>query len=145
MGTEADMSQRPQLTMYYDGLCPLCKREVAWLKRWNKRELVAFEDFTAQEFNASAHGFTEAQLVKAMHAKDADGKVLVGVAAFRRAYSLLGIGWMVNWTNWPILKPVADLGYRIFAWIRPRLQGKPQPCEGDRCEKPLDGRFGASR
>ena len=40
-----------QLTIFYDGGCPLCVREMRHLKRLDQRQQMAFEDINAEDFN----------------------------------------------------------------------------------------------
>ena len=35
-----------RLTVWYDGACPLCIREIALMRRLDKRQRIAFEDVT---------------------------------------------------------------------------------------------------
>jgi predicted DCC family thiol-disulfide oxidoreductase YuxK len=120
-----------QLTMLYDGLCPLCSREVRMLRRKDKHDRLAFVDIAEQSFDPSTFGITHADAHAAMHVQLPDGTMVKGVEAFRQVYRALGMGWVMAPTGWPILRPIFDLLYRGFAKIRPRLQRKA--CATDRC------------
>jgi len=65
--------------------------------------------------------------VRAMriHALAADGTVLRDVAVFRHAYTLIGLGWLYAPTRWPVLGPLADGLYRLWAAGRLRLTRRP--------------------
>jgi DCC1-like thiol-disulfide oxidoreductase len=41
-------------TMFYDGLCPLCSREVQFLRKRNTEKLLTLIDTAAQDFKAEA-------------------------------------------------------------------------------------------
>jgi predicted DCC family thiol-disulfide oxidoreductase YuxK len=53
---------------------------------------------------------------------------------FRRAYAALGWGWVLAWSDWPVLRPIANAGYRWFAKNRLALTGRSEDCASGRCE-----------
>jgi predicted DCC family thiol-disulfide oxidoreductase YuxK len=110
-----------RLTVYYDGLCPICRREIDWVRRRDKARALQLVDFAAADFNAGDAGIPEVQLMQEIHAQAADGEVLRGVEVFRQMYSLIGMGWLLAWTKWPLARPIANTAYRAFAALRPRL------------------------
>lgn len=120
-----------ELTILFDGLCPVCAREMGFLRNRDRARRIEFVDIAAAGFDPGRFGLSMPQVIGAMHAVLPDGRVIVGVEVFRRAYALVGLGWLLRWTAWPLLRPVADFGYRIFARVRPRFSKLPA-C-GDRC------------
>ena len=60
-----------------------------------------------------------------IHAIDASGAVLRDVDVFRRAYDLIGMGWLYAPTQWPLLRPLTNLAYGIWADMRLRITGRP--------------------
>ncbi len=59
-----------------------------------------------------------------IHAIAADGRVIVDVAAFREAYRLVGLGWLYAPSTWPLLKPLVDGIYGLWARWRLQLTGR---------------------
>jgi hypothetical protein len=64
--------------------------------------------------------------------------VVKDVAVFRRAYQLIGLGWLYAPTAWPLLAPLVNALYAIWASARLRITGRPsleQLCavRGGRC------------
>ncbi len=57
------MSTRADFILFYDGLCPICRREVAWLRRRNQNAKLGFVDINAAEFKAEVYGKTMSELV----------------------------------------------------------------------------------
>ena len=49
-----------------------------------------------------------------MHGLDAQGKIITGVEVFRQMYAAVGLGWVLS-TRLPIIRNLANLGYKIFA------------------------------
>ena len=132
----ATASGAPAITLLLDGACPLCRREGRYMERLDGgRGRVAFVDIAAPGFDASRYGRTQAQVMGAIHGVLPDGSIVTGLEVFRHAYTALGRGWMVAWTAWPVLRPIADAGYRLFAKVRPRLPGR-HGCEGGACRVP---------
>jgi predicted DCC family thiol-disulfide oxidoreductase YuxK len=71
-----------------------------------------------------------------IHALAGDGEVLRDLAVFRRAYALVGVGWLMAPSGWPGLQPLADAAYRLWARWRLAFTGRPnleQLCL-DRCQ-----------
>ncbi len=122
----------PTLTLLFDGLCPLCTREMRFMRRFDRHGRLVFLDIAAADFDPSRFGLTLPQTMAAMHGVLPDGTVIVGVEVFRRAYSAIGLGWLIGWTRWPIIRPIADCAYRAFARVRPRFS-KLECDEGGRC------------
>jgi len=132
------------LTLLYDGGCPLCLREVRFLEARDRRlhpgaPRLAFVDIDAPDYNPAAHGGIDyRQAMGRIHALRADGSVLQDVAVFRQAYSLIGLGWLYAPTGWPLLAPLVNGLYSFWAALRLRLTGRPDLDElcrlkGGRC------------
>lgn len=104
-----------QFKLLYDGQCPLCRREAQWLQRRNRPGRLAFEDISAPGFEASRYGLTQAEVMGVIHGVFPDGRIVRKVAAFREAYRLVGLGWLIAPTAWPGLRWLSDRGYEWFA------------------------------
>ncbi|MFM7267225.1 MAG: thiol-disulfide oxidoreductase DCC family protein [Cyanobium sp.] len=138
-----------QLTLLYDGGCPLCLREVRFLERRDRRlhpeqPRLGFVDIDAPGYGAEAHGgISYREAMGRIHAIAADGTVLRDVAVFRQAYALVGLGWLYAPTTWPLLAPLVNGLYGLWASARLRLTGRPsleQLCtlQGGRCAAPAE-------
>lgn len=118
----AELTESWRIKLLHDGLCPVCSREVRLLRRLDRgRGRIAFEDIAAPEFAPERYGLTLPQVVGSMHAIRPDGTVVRAMAVFREAYAAVGLGWLIAPTGWPLLRPVFDRLYRIFARFRPRF------------------------
>ena len=129
-------SSAVQLTLLFDGACPLCMREVRFLKVCDLNKRIAFVDIDAEEYAAADHGgITYREAMGRIHALRADGTVLQDVEVFREAYRLVGLGWVYAPTRWPLIGPLVNGIYRLWASQRLRLTRRPgldQLCK-DRC------------
>jgi predicted DCC family thiol-disulfide oxidoreductase YuxK len=110
-----------EFTLLYDGLCPICQKEVAWLSRWNKRGCLAFVDINNDDFHAETYGKTFAELMAEIHGVLPDGTLLKGVPVFRATYRAVGLGWLMAPTAWPVLSSLFVWLYRLFAKHRLRM------------------------
>lgn len=129
------MTESSQITVLYDGDCPLCSREIRFLeKRDHGRGRIHFEDIAEPSFDPGAYGLESRDVMARIHGVLPDGTVIEGVEVFRRAYAAVGLGWLMAPTRWPGLRRLAELAYRIFARNRLRWTGRAPACEPGRCQ-----------
>lgn len=127
------------MNLYFDSACPLCRREMERLRRWDRAGHLAFTDMSAPDFDPAPLGVTLAAMNAELHGRRADGSMLVGTDAILEAYTLAGRSWLV----WPLrirlLRPMLASAYRSLARNRYRVSrwlglGKARhQCGGDRC------------
>lgn len=140
-GSELTVSAAPApaLTLLYDGGCPLCLREITFLRRRDQRlhgpdGRLAFVDINASGYDPAAHaGISYRAAMGRIHAVLADGTVLQDVAVFRESYRLIGLGWLYAPSAWPVLRQLADALYGLWARWRLRLTGRPDLDQLCRC------------
>lgn len=87
-------------------------------------------DIAEPGFDPGAVGATREAMTARIHALTPEGQLLTGMGALRRASRVLGRGWLLAPTGWPLVRPVCDAGYRWLARHRYRLGGR---CEVDSC------------
>lgn len=116
-----------KIKLLYDGDCPLCVREVNFLrKRDAGRGRVAFVDIAEDNYTAAANGGVDYETAMGrIHAVLPDGTVIKNVEVFRRVYEVLGMGWIYAITKLPIIGGIADALYERWADWRLRLTGRP--------------------
>jgi len=121
-------------TMFFDGACPLCSREVNMIRRRDKNSKIRFIDTASADFDPKNYGIST-DPNRLIHGMMADGKIVIGVEVFRQVYKEIGLGWLLAPTGWPILRPVFDAAYRVFARYRIPI-GKMfgRNCDSGSCE-----------
>lgn len=109
------------LSVWYDGACPLCRREIALMRRLDRRGRIAFID-VADPAAGDQCPIDRAALLARFHAEE-DGRLLSGAAAFA-----------AMWRAIPLLRPLGliarhpavlrwlERAYVRFLAVRPRLQ-----------------------
>ncbi|MDY6928864.1 MAG: DUF393 domain-containing protein [Pseudomonadota bacterium] len=125
----------PQLTIFYDGGCPLCAIEMRHLKRLNEDNKLRFVDIMAADFAQRYPELDWQALNDRIHAMRVDGTMLIGLDVTYEAWRLVGKGWLYAPLRWPLIKPLADRFYLWFAKHRYRIsylltgQKRCQQCE----------------
>lgn len=116
-----------KIKLLYDGECPLCVREVNFLKKRDAgRGLVAFVDIADENYNPDANGGVDFETAMGrIHAVLPDGTLVKNVEVFRRIYETLGMGWVYAVTKLPVIGTIADFIYGIWADWRLALTGRP--------------------
>ncbi len=109
------MSHVRPLTLLYDASCPVCSLEMDHLRARSRDGALRFVDIAALDFDAAAFGCTLDALNAEIHGVWPDGSVIRGVPVLRLAYEAAGLGWLMRPTTWPLVQPLADAGYRVFA------------------------------
>lgn len=127
---DASSHSNPQpswkIKLLYDGDCPLCLREVNFLtKKDAGRGLVAFVDVAADDYSAADNGGIDFETAMGrIHAVLPDGSSVKNVEVFRRVYDALGMGWVYAATKWPVIGPVVDSAYAVWADLRLKVTGR---------------------
>src|SRR5215218_5555139 len=96
-----NMSGDHDIEVFFDGGCPLCRREINLLRRRDRHRRICFTDIDADAFDPAAVGKTRDDLMAEIHGRLPDGSVITGVEVFRRLYSAVGFRWLVAPTRLP--------------------------------------------
>ena len=109
----------PTLTVWFDGACPLCTREIALMRRLDRARRIEFIDVMEGDARCP---LDPALLLARFHARE-DGVLLDGAAAFAamwRAIPLLRpLGLLARI---PLVLRALEWGYVRFLKLRPTLQ-----------------------
>jgi predicted DCC family thiol-disulfide oxidoreductase YuxK len=112
------MRETLQETLYYDGRCPLCTREVALLRRASDDRL-AFCDI--HEADAGTEGLPPREdLLQVLHIRREDGTLVTALDANVAAWQHTRYGLFWRWLRWPPMRWLAQPVYA--AWARRRYR-----------------------
>ncbi|MEH3101532.1 thiol-disulfide oxidoreductase DCC family protein [Sphingomonas adhaesiva] len=107
-----------RVVVWYDSACPLCRREIALMRRLDRRGRIDVVDATT-----GACPIDRAQMLARFHAREGDGPLLSGAAAFaamwRAIPPLRPLGLLAR--HRPVLA-LLERAYVAFLRIRPRLR-----------------------
>ena len=122
------------LTLYFDGDCPLCAREIKLLRRRASEDRLQLVDMSQGGFEASALGFSHEQMQASLHARFADGRWVKGLDATLWAWRAAGLGAWAAPLTWRATRPLLSVAYRVFCRLRPHLNWLPHPDGSQRCK-----------
>lgn len=122
-----------RVEVFYDGACPLCRREIGLIRWMDRHNRIRFTDIASDHFHAEDYGKSHDELMAEIHGRDASGNWLTGVEVFRRLYGAIGLGPLAWASRAPGLRQLLDLGYVFFAKRRLTITGR---CRGEAC--PVD-------
>lgn len=108
-------------TIFYDGQCPLCMKEMDQLKKHNADGNLLFVDIMQSDFDTQYPHLDWQALNERIHGICDDGTVLIGLDATHRAWSEVGKGWLYAPLRWPVIKYFADKAYLVFARHRYKI------------------------
>jgi predicted DCC family thiol-disulfide oxidoreductase YuxK len=102
-----------KIKLLYDGACPLCLREVNFLKsKDGDRGLIEFVDIATDDYDPADHaGIDFETAMGRIHAILADGTIVKNVEVFRQTYDILGIGWIYAISK--LLPPNVSKGCKV--------------------------------
>ena len=128
------MSPAP-VTLFYDGLCPLCSREIAHYRKCDVAAALTFVDVSDPRFDAPRHGLDALTVQRVMHVKVGD-ELHTGVDAFIAIWQALPrYRWLARLGRAPVVHALLTLGYHVFARIRPWLpRRRPDVCTAQTCK-----------
>lgn len=118
MGMHGTQSQ-PPATIYYDGACPVCSREIAQYRKAKGGDRLAFIDVSACGPEALGADLTRDAALARMHVRRADGTLASGAAAFAELWRQLPrFAWAGRIASSALVLPMLEFGYRAFLRVR---------------------------
>lgn len=122
-----------KISVYYDGLCHLCSREINHYRKMKGADQIRFVDITALDFDAAAEGVDPVKVHQHMHVRGADGQLHTGVDAFIQIWETLpNLKTVARFARLGPVHALLRVGYAGFARVRPWLPRKE--CAGPYCE-----------
>jgi predicted DCC family thiol-disulfide oxidoreductase YuxK len=113
------MNKKQNIKVWFDGGCPLCRREINFMRKFDKTGAIEFVDLVSTQDHCPADSAT---LLARFHAEE-NGQLLSGAAAFA-----------AMWRAIPLLRPLGlaarnrfvlaglEHTYIYFLRHRPKLQ-----------------------
>lgn len=114
------MTAEFDIEVFFDGECPICRREIAWLQRLDRRERIRFTDIAPLGPDDSIDNVSWADLMAEIHGRLPDGHWIKGVEVFRQLYAAVGFGPLVRVSRWVGIDQTLEAAYAAFARRRLR-------------------------
>ena len=112
-----------RLTVFYDGSCPLCRREIRFYRQRTGAGRLAWVDVSRIDGRQVAEGLSRDMALARFHVRAADGRLLAGGDAFAALWSALpGFAPIGRIFRWGPLRWLLNRSYDAFLGIRPSLQ-----------------------
>ena len=111
------------LEVFFDGSCPMCRREIAYYKRLDISRRLTCVDISLNHV-ICPDGYCQTDLLNRFHVRRTDGRIFSGAAGFAVMWTFLPGAWKYAGrvaSFWP-LTALLELAYRAFLTIRPWLQ-----------------------
>jgi predicted DCC family thiol-disulfide oxidoreductase YuxK len=105
-------------TVYFDGACPVCRREIAHYRRQRGSAAIAWVDASSCD-EAELAGLERSVVLSRFHVRNADGTFTSGAAAFVAVWCRLpAFAWLATLASLRPMPAVLDVGYGIFLRVR---------------------------
>ena len=127
------------LTIFYDGFCPLCVREMAQLRQLDPAgKALTLVDIQQADMPVLYPQIDAAEAGRILLSLTADGRILRGLDSTHAAWSAVGKGHRTAFLRWPVIRWFADKIYLWFAANRYRvsywLTGQAR-CDSGTCSR----------
>lgn len=125
-------SSHERFEVFYDGQCPMCKREIDMVRRKDKSQRLLLTDISRNDFQPTDRSLDT--LMREIHGRFPSGEYVVGVDVFREIYSRLGFGAFVGVSRVFGIRHLLGLGYRAFSYWRFKAAMKRMGRLGKDCQ-----------
>ena len=107
------------MTVFYDGACPLCSREIAFYKKRKSLSSLTWVDVSNCAKNDIPNGLTRHEVMARFHVRLADGTLRSGPRGFGEIWARMqGFAWLGKALQTNCLQPLLEWLYRGFLVVR---------------------------
>jgi ubiquinone biosynthesis monooxygenase Coq7 len=111
------------LTVYYDGACPLCRREIEFYRRRSANAAIDWVDASAGDEGSIAPDLKRAEALERFHVRLPDGRLESGARGFGELWAAVpGFHWLGRLALTRPAHPILEFAYRRFLRFRPVAQ-----------------------
>jgi predicted DCC family thiol-disulfide oxidoreductase YuxK len=116
-------NQEDFLTVFFDGSCPICTKEIDFYRTRNGAEFLSWIDVSDKDADIASTNRSRQELLARFHVMRTDGKLISGGKAFAELWaSLPGFTLFGKIFQIPGFSYIIDIGYDFFLILRPKLQ-----------------------
>jgi predicted DCC family thiol-disulfide oxidoreductase YuxK len=108
-------------TVYYDGACPLCQREIAMYQGMDGAETIRWHDVSVS--GTGSDDLATQDAMARFHVRRADGSLVSGARGFFEVMKTIPkLRWLGQVLSVPPIPWIAEGAYRLFLPLRPFLK-----------------------
>lgn len=113
-------SDTPSCTVFFDGGCPICRREITHYRSRPGADGIRWVDASSADAHTLGPDLDGGRALARFHVRTGDGRLVSGAAAFATLWqSLPTYARLGRLAAWPPVLAVLETGYRAFLKIRP--------------------------
>lgn len=102
--------------VFYDGNCKICNREINFYKKLDNKKKIEWINIHGPFLKSSSENIDKKDLMRVLHLKTEDGKILKGVDAFIKIWSSIKyFGVFVPFLKIYPLKKFVNFIYMVWA------------------------------
>ena len=117
------MTDNAKPAVFFDGACPLCRREIGMYKKRDGDGAIEWVDVSSCELAQLPAELSRTGAEARFHARSSDGQILSGAAAFAELWSHTdGFRWLGRIAKVPPITAMLEFCYRRFLIVRPAVQ-----------------------
>lgn len=114
------VSVEKRFTVYYDGACPLCRKEIETYRKAHGADEMAWVDAANANTETLGQDLDCDAALARMHVRDESGTLISGAAAFAAIWARLPrTRWLGRLMGTQPALWVLEPGYRFFLKVRP--------------------------
>jgi predicted DCC family thiol-disulfide oxidoreductase YuxK len=111
------------VTVFFDGQCPLCTREIGFYQQQEGSRAINWVDVAKVNLSDLPPGLTQESALSRFHVVTAKGTLVSGGEAFSSLWlSLPKFNWVGQLFQITLLATILEVVYKIFLPCRPLLQ-----------------------
>ena len=120
-------SAEQRFTVYYDGACPLCSKEIDTYRKAQGADEMAWVDAANADSDTLGQDLDCEKALARMHVRDESGELISGAAAFAAIWARMPkTRWLGRLMGTRPALWVLEPGYRLFLKVRPLWRKAPQ-------------------
>ena len=107
------------ITVYYDGKCGLCSKEINYYKKISQVNVFTWLDIASNPHHLKIINISQHNALLYLHALDENNNLHIGVDAFILIWKNLK-NWRILsiFISLPFIKQISDIIYKLFAKYR---------------------------
>jgi predicted DCC family thiol-disulfide oxidoreductase YuxK len=116
MGSCSSERRSSRVRVFYDGACPVCRREIGHYRRLDPSARIDWCDIAADASVLAEHGLSLEQAMRRFHVVDPAGRLRSGADAFTVIWAQLpGWRWLARAVRALRLTPLLERAYALWA------------------------------